>query len=176
MRLVGTFAPLLGGNNDLPSDAFEQAALQLALQGQASTSVERVDNRWYLRRAIALSNTFHQNCVLCHTNFTAEFFTRTHNPGEWVGALMPECRSKTNEARRIIGGPREPRPRETSSLRIHLADCGSAAVPGAIRPRSRSGQTSAQPAAPASAAATTTRMTTRTMSTRSLSRISTENT
>ena len=27
-------------------------------------------------------------CVLCHANFTAEFFTRTNNPGQWVGALV----------------------------------------------------------------------------------------
>ncbi len=88
MRLVGTFAPLLGGDNDLPSDAFEQTALGLALQGQAYTSVERVDDRWYYRRSFALSNTFHPNCVLCHTDFTDKFFKKTHNPGEWVGALM----------------------------------------------------------------------------------------
>jgi len=87
MRLIGTFDPLLGGDNDLPGDAFEQAALGLALQGQAHTSVERVGNRWYYRRSVALSNTFHSSCVLCHTNFTDQFFKRTHNPGQWVGAL-----------------------------------------------------------------------------------------
>src|SRR5215467_7250753 len=70
MRLVGTFDPLLGGDNNLPSDSFEQTALALALQGQAYEAVERVNNRWYYRRSFALSNTFHQNCVLCHTNFT----------------------------------------------------------------------------------------------------------
>jgi hypothetical protein len=88
LRLIGTFAPLLGGNNDLPSDAFEQTALGLALQGQPFTSVERVDDRWYFRRSFALSNTFHPNCVLCHTNFSDKFFRKTHNPGQWVGALM----------------------------------------------------------------------------------------
>src|SRR5262245_15582941 len=36
MRLIGRFEPLLGGNNDLPSDEFEQTALNLALQGQGS--------------------------------------------------------------------------------------------------------------------------------------------
>ncbi len=87
MRLIGTFAPLLGGDNDLPSDSFEQTALSLALQGQAHTSVERVGDRWYYRRSVALSNTFHQNCVLCHTNFTDKFFKQTKNPGQWVGAL-----------------------------------------------------------------------------------------
>jgi hypothetical protein len=30
MRLIGTFAPLQGGNNDRPSDRFERQALQLA--------------------------------------------------------------------------------------------------------------------------------------------------
>src|SRR5262245_37140720 len=88
MRLVGTFAPLLGGNNGRPRDAFEQTRLALALQGQPYEAVERVDQRWYYRASFALSNTFHQNCVLCHTNFTPEFFTRTNNPGQWVGALM----------------------------------------------------------------------------------------
>jgi hypothetical protein len=87
MRLIGTFAPLLGGNNDLPNDDFEQTALGLALQGQAHTSVEQVNDRWYYRRSVALSNTFHQSCALCHTNFTERFFSRTHNPGQWVGAL-----------------------------------------------------------------------------------------
>jgi hypothetical protein len=87
MRLIGTFDPLLGGDNDLPNDAFEQTALGLALQGQTHTSVERVGDQWYYRRSVALSNTFHQSCALCHTNFTERFFRRTHNPGQWVGAL-----------------------------------------------------------------------------------------
>ncbi len=47
-----------------------------------------MDNRWYYRRSVALSNTFHPNCVLCHTNFTDEFFKKTRNPGQWVGALV----------------------------------------------------------------------------------------
>ncbi len=88
MRLIGIFPPLQGGFNDLPSDLFEQKSLALALKGQANTSVERVGNRWYYRRSVALSNTFHQACVLCHTNFTPQFFQRTNNPGQWVGALM----------------------------------------------------------------------------------------
>ena len=87
MRLIGTFDPLLGGNNDLPNDAFEQTSLGLALQGEANTSVERVGDQWYYRRSVALSNTFHQSCAVCHTNFTEKFFRKTHNPGEWVGAL-----------------------------------------------------------------------------------------
>lgn len=87
MRLIGTFNPLLGGNNDLPNDEFEQTALGLALQGQAHTSVERVSGRWFYRRSIALSNTFHQSCAVCHTNFTPQFFISTNNPGQWVGAL-----------------------------------------------------------------------------------------
>ena len=88
MRLVGTFGPLAGGDNDLPNDEFEQTALGLALSGQAHTSVERVGDQWYYRRSVALSNTFHQSCVLCHTNFTEKFFRKTNNPGQWVGALM----------------------------------------------------------------------------------------
>ena len=87
MRLIGVFPPLQGGLNDLPSDFFEQKSLALALKGQANTSVERVGNRWYYRRSVALSNTFHQACVLCHTNFTSQFFQQTNNPGQWVGAL-----------------------------------------------------------------------------------------
>ncbi|HEU0174757.1 MAG TPA: hypothetical protein VFV58_10880 [Blastocatellia bacterium] len=87
MRLIGVFPPLQGGFNDLPSDLFEQKSLVLALKGQANTSVERVGNRWYYRRSIALSNTFHQSCVLCHTNFTPQFFQQTNNSGQWVGAL-----------------------------------------------------------------------------------------
>jgi hypothetical protein len=96
MRLIGAFPPLLGGFNDLPSDSFEQKSLSLALKGQANTSVERVGNRWYYRRSIALSNTFHQACVLCHTNFTNEFFQRTNNPGQWVGALALRVPIKTD--------------------------------------------------------------------------------
>jgi len=87
MRLIGIFPPLQGGLNDLPSDQFERRSLALALQGDGNTSVERVGDRWYYRRSIALSNTFHPSCVLCHTNFTNQFFTQTHNEGQWVGAL-----------------------------------------------------------------------------------------
>jgi hypothetical protein len=87
IRLIGTSDPLLGGNNNLPDGEFEQMALGLALQGQAHTAVERVGDKWYYRRSIALSNTFHQSCALCHTNFTEKFFKKTHNPGQWVGAL-----------------------------------------------------------------------------------------
>jgi hypothetical protein len=87
MRLIGIFPPLQGGLNDLPVDLFEQKSLALALKGQANTSVERVGNRWYYRRSVALSNAFHQACVLCHTNFTPQFFQKTNNPGQWVGAL-----------------------------------------------------------------------------------------
>jgi len=61
---------------------------RFALEGQALTDVQRVDDRWYYRRSVPLSNTFHTACVLCHANFTNEFFTRTNNPGQWVGALV----------------------------------------------------------------------------------------
>ena len=87
MRLIGIFPPLLGGFNDLPSDSFERTSLNLALQGQPNTAVERQGNRWLYRRSVALSNTFHPSCVLCHTTFTNQFFTQTHNEGQWVGAL-----------------------------------------------------------------------------------------
>jgi hypothetical protein len=90
MRLVGTFAPLLGGRNDLPADRFERSALDRALAGNPTTAVEKVEgaDTWVYRRSVPLSNTFHQNCVLCHSNFTPAFFDRTHNPGQWVGALV----------------------------------------------------------------------------------------
>jgi hypothetical protein len=88
MRLVGTLRPLLGKDNDRPSDAFESTALRLALSGQAYNAVQQVNDTWYYRRSIPLSNTFHQNCVLCHTNFTPAFFNSTNNPGQWVGTLV----------------------------------------------------------------------------------------
>lgn len=88
MRLIGASGPLLGGNNDLPSDAFEARALASALHGQALESVERVNGRWYYRRSFALSNTLHTACATCHTHFTPQFFQQTNNPGQWVGALV----------------------------------------------------------------------------------------
>jgi hypothetical protein len=87
IRLVGSFEPLLGGNNNLPSDPFEQESLALALQGQPNTAVERHGNRWYYRRSIALSNAMHASCAMCHSNFTPQFFEQTDNDGQWVGAL-----------------------------------------------------------------------------------------
>jgi hypothetical protein len=88
MRLIGTFGPLLGGENDRPADRFEARAMRAALEGQAVTDVQKVNDQWFYRRSVPLSNTFHTACVLCHSNFTAEFFTRTDNPGQWVGALV----------------------------------------------------------------------------------------
>ena len=87
IRLIGNADPLLGGNNNVPSDPFEQESLALALQGKPNQKVERHGNRWYLRRSVALSNTFHTSCAMCHTNFTPQFFQDTNNPGQWVGAL-----------------------------------------------------------------------------------------
>lgn len=87
IRLIGASGPLLGGNNNIPSDEFEQQSLALALQGQPNTTVERHGNRWYYRRSIALSNAIHTSCAMCHTNFTPQFFQQTNNPGQWVGAL-----------------------------------------------------------------------------------------
>lgn len=96
MRLIGIFPSLLGGLNDIPSDSFERKSLAKALQGQENTSVERMGDRWYYRRSIALSNTFHQSCVKCHTNFTDQFFNQTNNPGQWVGALTLRVPIKDN--------------------------------------------------------------------------------
>lgn len=87
IRLIGSFNPLLGGNNNLPSDDFEQQSLALALQGKGNVAVERHGNRWYYRRSLALSNAMHASCAMCHTNFTPQFFEQTHNPDQWVGAL-----------------------------------------------------------------------------------------
>jgi len=100
MRLIGTFAPLLGGRNDRPSDDFETAALKAALAGQPLTSVEKVDDTWFFRRSVPLSNTFHKNCVLCHANFTQDFFDSTNNPGQWVGALVVAVPIRSNDDRR----------------------------------------------------------------------------
>jgi hypothetical protein len=87
IRLIGSFGPLLGGNNNIPSDDFEQQSLAKALQGDGNTTVERHGNRWYYRRSIPLSNAIHTSCAQCHTNFTPQFFQDTHNPDQWVGAL-----------------------------------------------------------------------------------------
>ena len=48
---------------------------------------------WRLSR----SNTFHPNCVLCHTNFTSEFFTAMNNPGQRAGALMLQVPINTSD-------------------------------------------------------------------------------
>jgi hypothetical protein len=88
MRLVGKFRPLLGKDNDLPNDGFESKALSLAMTGQPYMAVEQVNDTWFYRRSIPLSNTFHPNCVLCHTNFTPAFFSSTNNAGQWVGTLV----------------------------------------------------------------------------------------
>ena len=89
IRLIGTFGPLQGGSNNRPNDRFETTALRRALDGgEAIASVQKIDDTWYYRRSVPLSNKLHQNCVLCHTNFTPEFFNRTNNPDQMVGALV----------------------------------------------------------------------------------------
>ena len=60
MRLVGVLHPLRA--TDIPQDAFEAAALAYAMNGQNLTDVQRVDDKWYYRRSVALSN-FHPACV-----------------------------------------------------------------------------------------------------------------
>jgi hypothetical protein len=79
MRLVGTVGPLR--ENDRPYDNFERQANALALAGQAYTSVQRVDRKWYYRRSIPLSN-FRAECSLCHINYPAG------PTPDFVGALM----------------------------------------------------------------------------------------
>ena len=89
MRLVGTFGPLQGGANDRPADRFEAIALSRALDGgEPYSAVQKVNDTWYYRRSVPLTNTMHSACVMCHTNFTTEFFERTNNPDQWVGALV----------------------------------------------------------------------------------------
>ncbi len=88
IRLVGVFSPLLGGFNNLPSDSFERKSMAKALQGQDNISpAERVGDRWYYRRSVALNSGIHPSCVMCHTNFT---------PNQWVGALMTRVPIKDN--------------------------------------------------------------------------------
>jgi len=79
MRLVGTLQPL--SQNDYPADGFERRALDSALTGVPTTSVERVDGQWYYRRSIPLRNS-HPQCAMCHSNYSGLAAT------EWVGALM----------------------------------------------------------------------------------------
>jgi hypothetical protein len=99
MRLIGTFGPLLGGSNDRPSDRFEQTALRQALTtGEPVTAVQKVNDTWVYRRSVPLDNTLHPNCVLCHTNFTSEFFERTDNPKQRVGALVLSVPIRTSSS------------------------------------------------------------------------------
>jgi len=97
IRLIGTFAPLLGGQNNRPSGSFESAALTLALSGQAHAAVVKVNDTWTYRRSVPLSNTFHTACVICHANFTPQFFASTNNPGQWVGALVVSVPIKSDD-------------------------------------------------------------------------------
>jgi hypothetical protein len=87
IRLVGTFDPL-GGENSTPDGAFERRALRLALEGKGHNDVQQINDTWYYRRSVPLSNTLHTACVLCHTNFTPEYFADTNNAGQWAGALV----------------------------------------------------------------------------------------
>jgi hypothetical protein len=80
MRLVGTVGPLR--ESDRPSDSFEQQANQLALtKGEALTRFETINNKWYYRRSVPLSN-FRAECSLCHVNYPKGPTT------DRVGALM----------------------------------------------------------------------------------------
>jgi hypothetical protein len=88
IRLIGAFGPLQGGANNRPDDRFETTALRKALEGDPYASVQKINDTWYYRRSVPLNNKMHQACVLCHTNFTAEFFDRTNNPDQMVGALV----------------------------------------------------------------------------------------
>ena len=62
IRLVGTLEPL-GGDNNRPEGSFERRALQQALKGENTSDVQKVNDTWYYRRSIALSNTMHTDAV-----------------------------------------------------------------------------------------------------------------
>ncbi len=62
--------------------------------------------RGTIRRSVPLSNTLHPNCVLCHASFTSDFFTRTNNPGQWVGALVIGVPIPFRSALNAAGKPR----------------------------------------------------------------------
>jgi hypothetical protein len=79
MRLVGTLDPIQANNR--PNDAFERKAHKLALKGEAYTDVQRVNDQWFYRRSIPLSN-FRVECSYCHNNFPAG------PTPDMVGALM----------------------------------------------------------------------------------------
>jgi hypothetical protein len=79
MRLVGTLDPLR--DNDVPQDAFEMGALNLAMLGGSIGAVTTVRGKWVYRQSVALSN-FHAACGMCHTNFGPVDAT------QFVGALM----------------------------------------------------------------------------------------
>jgi hypothetical protein len=79
MRLVGTLDPLQASNR--PRDSFERKAHLLALTGQPYTAVERVDDEWYYRRSVPLSN-FRAECAFCHANFPSG------PTSDWVGTLV----------------------------------------------------------------------------------------
>ncbi len=79
LRLVGTQEPLQSNNR--PNDAFERKAHTLALTRQPYTAVQRVDDQWYYRRSVPLSN-FRAECSHCHANLP------TGPTPDWVGALM----------------------------------------------------------------------------------------
>ena len=99
IRLVGNMHPLLGGDNDLPSDTFETKALNDALiHNQVDTAEEKIGDTWYWRLSIplnpgALSAACCTNngaaggtqastnvCLFCHANF--------RDPTKNAGALM----------------------------------------------------------------------------------------
>ncbi len=80
MRLVGTVQPLR--KSDRPSDDFERRADALAMSaGQPLTAVERMDEKWFYRRSIPLSN-FRMECSKCHVNYPVG------PTADRVGALM----------------------------------------------------------------------------------------
>ena len=50
--------------------------MRAALEGEAVTDVQKVNDRWFYRRSVPLNNTLHTACVLGRANFAAEFFAQ----------------------------------------------------------------------------------------------------
>ena len=121
IRLIGVFPPLLGGNNNIPSDPFERQSLALALQGKPNMTVERVGNRWYYRRSIALSRSSTPSPVTAETSTGRRsggmraviVASRPHSSSPNKSALFHTSRSRSSRSGSI--------PRSRSTCRTSAA-------------------------------------------------------
>ncbi len=79
IRLVGTFDPL-GGDNARPDGNFERRALQLALDGETHTAVQKVNDTWYVSPlGSAEQHVAHGLCALPR-QFHPGVFRRNQQP------------------------------------------------------------------------------------------------